>query len=163
MANTTKTPPMFDAHSLSVRTCFAAVSCLLVWGCLATAAAGAWDVWPFKKDDQPGKPDKVMAVWSDTILTQAGRTPIRGFGGRLMFYESQKEAPIKVEGTLIVYCFDESGRHPDNNKPDRKYVFRRRSASCPLQQIQNRPLLQRLAALGRSGGTSEGNHADRPL
>ena len=94
-------------------------------GCLACAGrtGDGWPYWPFNKDDKPGKPDKIVALWSDTVLTQTGRPPIRGFGGRLMFYEGKKEDPIKVDGTLVVYAFDETDRDANNTRPDRKYVF----------------------------------------
>jgi hypothetical protein len=92
--------------------------------CLTPAARGdGWSVWPFNKEDKPGKPDKVVALWSDTVLTQTGRAPLRGFGGRLMFYEGKKEEPIKVEGTLVIYAFDETDRDANNTRPDRKYAF----------------------------------------
>ena len=92
--------------------------------CLAPAARGdVWPPWPFHRADKPGKPDKVVAYWSDTVLTQTGRPAIRGFGGRLMFYEGKNEDPIKVEGTLVVYAFDDTNREANNARPDRKYVF----------------------------------------
>jgi hypothetical protein len=95
---------------------------LATW--LAPAARGdGWPYWPFNKEEKPGKPDKITALWSDTVLTQTGQPPIRGFGGRLMFYEGQKEEPIKVEGTLVVYAFDETDRDANNSRPDRKYAF----------------------------------------
>ena len=97
---------------------------LLLAAWLVPAAHGdGWPFWPFNKDEKPGKPDKIIALWSDTVLTQTGRPPIRGFGGRLMFYEGKKEEPIKVEGTLMVYAFDETDRDANNTRPDRKYVF----------------------------------------
>jgi hypothetical protein len=68
-------------------------------------------------------PDRVLASWCDTMMTQTGQTPIRGFGGRLMFFEGKKEKPIKVEGTLVIYGFDETGRDPSNAKPDYKFVI----------------------------------------
>jgi hypothetical protein len=40
-----------------------------------------------------------------------------------MFFDGKKEAPIKVEGSLVVYAFDETGRDVNNSKPDRKFVF----------------------------------------
>ena len=40
-----------------------------------------------------------------------------------MFYEGKKESPIKVDGVLVVYAFDENGRDPNSARPDRKYVF----------------------------------------
>jgi hypothetical protein len=99
-------------------------TCLLLASWLAPAARGdGWPLWPFNKDDKPGKPDKIVALWNDTVLTQAGRPPLRGFGGRLMFYEGKKEDPIKVEGTLVVYAFDETDRAANNARPDRKYAF----------------------------------------
>jgi hypothetical protein len=66
---------------------------------------------------------RVVAIWSDTVLTTPGQLPTRGFGARLMFYEANKEKPIKVAGTLTVYAFDEAGRAKTDAKPDRKYVF----------------------------------------
>ncbi len=79
--------------------------------------------WPFHKDEPVGKPDKVVAIWTDTVATTAGQPPVRGFGGRLMFFEGNNDLPVKVEGTLIVYVFDETNRDPGNAKPDCKYVF----------------------------------------
>ena len=96
----------------------------MLTACLVPAAYGdGWSFWPFNKEDQPGKPDKVSCFWNDTILTQAGQPPIRGFGGRLMFYQGKSEDPIKVEGTLVVYAFDETNRDANNNRPDRKYAI----------------------------------------
>ena len=68
-------------------------------------------------------PTKIAAVWTDAVLHQAGKPATRGFGGRLMFYGPDGNTPIKVDGTLVVYAFDEEGRSPTDVKPDRKYVF----------------------------------------
>ena len=81
--------------------------------------------WPLGDVDDPKAPTKVVAVWTDTVLTRVGRPSQRGFGGRLMFYNSADDAPVKVDGTLIVYAFDEEGRKSADFKPDRKYVFTR--------------------------------------
>ena len=79
--------------------------------------------WPFASEDKPKVPDRVVAVWSDSVLYKADRPPVRGFGGRLMFYGREGDEPIKVDGSLVVYAFDEAGRDPGNARPDRKYVF----------------------------------------
>ncbi len=105
------------------------IVCLLLMGWLS-AAAEAWELtswrpWPLGKQEKPGQPGKILAIWTDTVLTQPNRRPIRGFGGRLMFYDGKAETPILVEGTLVVYTFDETGRKPSDVRPDRKYVITR--------------------------------------
>lgn len=79
--------------------------------------------WRIGEVVSPKTPTKIVAIWTDAVLHQPGKPPTRGFGGRLMFYSPEESAPIKVDGTLIVYAFDEEGRAPNDVKPDRKYVF----------------------------------------
>jgi hypothetical protein len=78
--------------------------------------------WPWDKD-QPGEPSKVVAMWTDTVLYQPNETPKRGFGGRLMFYGDKKTEPIKVEGSLVIYAYEENAQEPNKVKPDRKYII----------------------------------------
>lgn len=79
--------------------------------------------WGEGADGERKPPMKVAAIWTDTILNQAGRPSLRGFGGRLMFYAAEGGKPIKVKGSLTVYAFDDSRRDPSKVRPDRKYVF----------------------------------------
>jgi hypothetical protein len=79
--------------------------------------------WVQGKDGKFEQPMKVVAVWTDTVMTQENRGATRGFGGRLMFYGAQENQPIKVAGTLTIYAFDETQRDPANVVPDRKFVF----------------------------------------
>lgn len=96
--------------------------------CLAMASGCAsWKMnkpisWPLG-DDKPKTPDKIVAIWTDTVLYKPDKTQERGFGGRLMFYQAKNERPVKVDGSIVVYAFDETNRAPNNPKPDRKYVF----------------------------------------
>lgn len=69
------------------------------------------------------RPMRVVAIWSDTVMTNPATVPIRGFGARLMFYEGDEQKPIKVSGALTVYAFDEANRKKTDTRPDRKYVF----------------------------------------
>lgn len=87
--------------------------------------------WPFRDDDEPreGIPARMVCTWSDTIMSQPGKASQRGFGGRILFYEPEEKNPILVDGQLVVYAFDESGREPTDNKPTRRYVF-------PPEQVQ---------------------------
>lgn len=79
--------------------------------------------WGAGGDGVMQPPMKVMAVWTDTVLTQGMAPATRGFGGRVMFYAVEGGKPIKVRGTLTVYAFDETGRDVESTKPDRKFIF----------------------------------------
>lgn len=62
-----------------------------------------------KKADEPPKPypnpAKLAATWTSDVLVQAGKTPTRGFGGRLFFFDPKSKA-VPVEGTLTVHGFE---------------------------------------------------------
>ena len=48
---------------------------------------------------------------------------MRGFGGRVYFYENNNPKPIKVNGQLIVYAFDDEGFDPRYGKPVKHFIF----------------------------------------
>lgn len=74
-------------------------------------------------DEPPAEvPGKLIPVWTDTILHTDGEKPTRGFGGRLMFYGSDETTAIEVDGSLIVYAWDDT-ESKLLQAPDRKYVF----------------------------------------
>jgi hypothetical protein len=81
--------------------------------------------WPFHDDDGPkkGTPVRIVSTWTDTIMRQTGKTPQRGFGGRVSFYGKDGNDPILVDGQFVVYAFDETNREPTDNRPTRRYVF----------------------------------------
>ncbi len=72
-------------------------------------------------DDKPKTPLSMTTLWTDTVLVEAG---VNGFGGRILFYAQDKEVPIKVDGELTVFAYDDTSELPEENVPARKYVFR---------------------------------------
>lgn len=74
--------------------------------------------------DEPrrGAPDRIIATWINTVRHTPGEPAERGFGGRLYFYDRGPD-PIAIDGRLVVYAFDESGRQPTDHKPTRRFVF----------------------------------------
>ena len=87
------------------------------------AAHKNWS-WPWSGPArEPVVPDRIMAVWSDTILHQPGEPGVRGFGGRVFFYEGDKKDPVEVDGGLAVYVFDADQADPKSPAPERKFVF----------------------------------------
>lgn len=97
-------------------------------GCASTepklptiAKWGTADEYP----EETEQPDKLVALWSDDVLHQAGGPPTRGLGGRVYFY-NQTESAVPVDGQLVVYGFED---HPDDEAtgeedvPVKKFVF----------------------------------------
>jgi hypothetical protein len=71
-------------------------------------------------------PARMAVIWKETcIVTHLGQKPTRGFGARVYLY-NEKNEPIRADGELIVYAFDDTGRELGDGArvPDRKYVFR---------------------------------------
>lgn len=77
--------------------------------------------WSSKQEPEPyPNPVKLAATWTPDTLVQSGRTPTRGFGGRLFFYD-EKSRPVPVEGTLNVHGFNELTENP--NDAVKKFEF----------------------------------------
>jgi hypothetical protein len=57
------------------------------------------------------------------VLHQPGFPGVRGFGGRVYFYQAPSTDPIEVDGGVAVYVFDADELSPKSQKPLRKYVF----------------------------------------
>ena len=103
-----------------LRSLTAAAALAAFSGCASlTTPVATW----MEEEPQYVTPSKLIPVWSDTVLHQAGRRAERGAGGRLMFYAGEGKQAVRVDGSLVVYAWDDSlGEH--RRKPDRRYVFR---------------------------------------
>ena len=81
-----------------------------------------WFNQPRVQDSKYAVTARMAILWSPAIYNEAGKTPTRGFGGRIYFYDA-KNKPIAVEGQLIVYAYNNNTQKPENKVPDRKYAF----------------------------------------
>lgn len=78
------------------------------------------------QEEKPQQPATILAIWSDMVAQQPNGESVRGFGGRLTFYTAKGAKPVRVEGTLVVYGFEEAPEGaavPPKVQPDQKYVF----------------------------------------
>lgn len=116
---------------MTTRTSLIAIIALLIAGCGTTGVKKLDDVVDklslAKKESKGEKseyasPTQLVAIWSDAVYTGPGCPPIRGFGGRLYFYDGKNEV-LPVEGQLTVYAYDDSGEMQPARMPDRKFVF----------------------------------------
>ena len=79
--------------------------------------------WPWKKDESKPLPDRILPVWTDSVLHQPNQPGVRGFGGRIYFYSKDDTDPIEIDGSLAVYVFDADDININSQKPLRKFVF----------------------------------------
>lgn len=79
--------------------------------------------WPTSSDKRENRPEKVVAFWTEAVHHKTGQPSQRGFGGRLYFYGRDGDEPVRAEGQLVVYAFDETNRDPTDNRPTRRFVY----------------------------------------
>lgn len=106
-----------------IRYLLAAWLVMTIGGCQFAPSKPSWPTSWFKKEQEPGVPDRMMVVWSDTVMHQPNKPGVRGFGGRIYFYRGNETDPIPVDGKLSVYAYDGDGSVDDPTKPLKKYVF----------------------------------------
>lgn len=104
------------------------LSAALVFASLALGAGSGCAKLNFSQpfvlfDSEPEVPEKVVTVWTPAAMHPPGKRPVRGFGGRVMFHGQDPQLTMPVDGSLIVYVFDDTDADPDNPRPDKKYVF----------------------------------------
>jgi hypothetical protein len=99
----------------------------LTWGSCAPLPVDKihwdWEKLAELQPPQPKTPDYMVDIWTDTVLSQPGQPAIRGFGGRILFYQNSHDKPVVVDGTLTVYVFEENEAGNFDTKPTCKYVF----------------------------------------
>jgi len=89
------------------------------------ASSGQAESAEIQTEEQPefAKPDKMLAIWKDSVRTEPGKPSMRGFGGRIFLYD-KNGAPIRSQGDLVIYGFDDSVKEREGSKADQKIVFR---------------------------------------
>ncbi len=69
-----------------------------------------------------GQPERIAVIWSDSVASANNVANVRGFGGRIYFYDKDSK-PIRANGELTVYAFDDSNE-THKTQADRVYKFR---------------------------------------
>lgn len=114
-----------NCNTTMIRWLSLCVLAVAVSGCAGTGSGGGLTErfsW-LNREPKPQQPGSVVLVWTDTVLNTMGQPPVRGFGGRVMFFDHAGGDQVPVSGKLIVYAYDESDGEAVTNVPDRKFVF----------------------------------------
>ncbi len=94
----------------------------LVTGCSTLNVNKPTLPWSKTAEKNYETPERIIAVWSDTVYQHPGKPPTRGFGGRIYFYNREGKV-IPVNGELVVYAYDDTSANVAYDKPTRKYAF----------------------------------------
>lgn len=81
-------------------------------GCASLSSLQADFPWSEKKKQErieQATPVRMVCYWSEMVLNTAGKKPVRGFGGRIYFFNKHGKA-VKVNGTLTVYAYDDTDK-----------------------------------------------------
>ena len=74
------------------------------------------------KSDDDLTPVTMTAIWTDSVYEKAGEVSVKGFGGRIFFYNANQQL-VKADGELIIYGFDDSTKNSDEGTADKKFVY----------------------------------------
>lgn len=66
---------------------------------------------------------EVLCLWEPAEGRGMDNMPCRGFGGQVLFFSSGHIEPVKVEGEVRIYVFDEEGVHGDPSLPIHQFDF----------------------------------------
>ncbi|MDD4269143.1 MAG: hypothetical protein GXY25_02005 [Pirellulaceae bacterium] len=114
-------------RSLSPPVCRTGLLAASLLAALLACGCSPWrlsDGLPWKgRDDKPRVPDRIVDIWVDDVLHRSGEPSTRGFGGRIVFYHRDAKDPVKVDGTLTAYVFDDRCEDPLREPPTHKFVF----------------------------------------
>ena len=53
---------------------------------------------------------EILCIWEAAEGRGLDNHPCRGFGGQVLFFANGRKAPVKVNGAVRIYVFDEIGR-----------------------------------------------------
>jgi hypothetical protein len=67
-------------------------------------------------------PARMAVFWSDAALSNPGQPAVRGFGGRVYFFNDRGEA-VAPDGQFTVYAFDDSRQDGSDRVPEKKFAF----------------------------------------
>jgi hypothetical protein len=66
---------------------------------------------------------RVVAIWQTAEGTGLDNQPTRGFAGQLYFFTSKRKSPVKVNGKVRIFEFDDVGTHEEQTKPIHQFDF----------------------------------------
>ena len=66
---------------------------------------------------------EILCIWEAAEGRGLDNHPCRGFGGQVLFFANGRKAPVKVNGAVRIYVFDEEGVNGDPALPLHQFDF----------------------------------------
>ncbi len=93
---------------------------------LAVTAAGCQtlDLSALQRGDKPSdRVREIICLWEPAEGVGLDGLPTRGFAGQLLFFEPGGDQPVRVEGDVRIYVFDNQGTVEEQSKPLHQFDF----------------------------------------
>ncbi|MBW3542489.1 MAG: hypothetical protein KY476_19680 [Planctomycetes bacterium] len=114
-------PPSSILHPL-----FPALLAALVPVLLAGCSGLGWKPWSretIPTADAKNPVQRVVCIWEASEGRGVDGLPARGFAGQILFFTRTNSAPVRVEGDVRVYVFDDQGTPEEQKRPIHQYDF----------------------------------------
>jgi len=66
---------------------------------------------------------EIVTLWQPAEGRDMDNLPSRGFAGQIMFFSHKRKEPVKVEGDVRIYLFDDLGSEDSQTKPIHQFDF----------------------------------------
>ncbi|HUG89967.1 MAG TPA: hypothetical protein VML55_03980 [Planctomycetaceae bacterium] len=95
---------------------------------LAGCSGGRLFMWPWQKGQIPTASPKnpvhrIVCMWEPSEGRGPDGLPARGFAGQVLFFTRTSSTPVKVEGDVSVYVFDDQGPPAEQARPIHQFNF----------------------------------------
>lgn len=120
-------------------------------GCAQFTMPTSWIPGKVPEETQRNPADRVVAVWQATDGRGLNNMPSRGFGGEILFFARKGEEPVRVNGDVRIYVFDDQGDVSEQSKPIHQFDFNGGSWNAQLVQGSLGPTYQVFIPYTRQG------------
>lgn len=118
--------PLADHHPIAAMKPFTCCT-LLLMALPALSGCSALDLdmdlpFSFSRDSKAQIAD-IVCLWEPAEGVGLDGLPTRGFAGQILFFRSGKPEPIRVDGDVWIYVFDDQGTSEEQARPMHQFEF----------------------------------------
>lgn len=144
-------------HRLFVRTMPTRTLSVLLSACLMLLAGCATldlDLASFGRDaaEHTSHVSEVVCLWEAAEGVGLDGLPCRGFAGQILFFAQGRAEPVRIDGDVRVYVFDDHGTIKEQSRPLHEFDFPAEAWNTYLRKTNLGPAYQVFIPYTRKGG-----------